>query len=404
VALRAGGMTGRLHSLAAASLVMAALAGGSCGTTNPSASPGGPLATITGSPSAATPIGGAASASVAPSGGPCALPALREQVALLLLVAIPGTVPDSTNLALVRQGVGGMLLFGPNVESADQVRQLIEGLQAEAAIPLIVAVDEEPGRIARLAGAGILPATPSARVLGSRSAEQVRAVGRQIGAGLTDLGFTVDLAPVLDVTGAAAAGVIGDRSFGSDPAVVSRAGVAFLEGLREGGVAAVGKHFPGHGETTVDSHADLPVVPASVARLRARALPPFRTAIEHGLRAVMVGHLLVRAIDPERPASLSRAVIGDLLRGELGFDGLVVSDALEMGALTAYGDLPTVVELAIDAGIDLAILSGPTRVTDVIDELERAVEDGRLPASRVRDAFLRVERFKGVSDWDACAG
>jgi beta-N-acetylhexosaminidase len=396
-------MKGHLRSLAAASLVVAAMASGACGTSAPSVSPDAPRATTIGSPSAAAPPGSPARMSGAPSAAACTLPALRRQVAQLLLVAVPGTVPDETNLALVREGIGGVLLFGPNVESADQVRQLLEGLQAEAEIPLIVAVDEEPGRIARLAGAGLLPATPSARVLGSRSTDQVRAVGRQIGAGLADLGFTVDLAPVLDVTGAAAGGVIGDRSFGSDPAVVSRAGVAFLDGLSKGGVAAVGKHFPGHGETTVDSHTDLPIVPASMARLRARALPPFQAAIEHGLGAVMIGHLLVKAIDPERPASLSRAIIEDLLRRELGFDGLVVSDALEMGALAQYGDLPVVVELAIDAGIDLAILSGSTRVTDVVDEVEHAVERGRLPASRVRDAFLRVERFKGVHEWDACA-
>jgi beta-N-acetylhexosaminidase len=372
------------------------------GLVDPTALPPSSRETPAATPAARPSASGTADVTSAPGLVSCHLPPLRRQVAQLLLVAVPGTAADVAGRSLVAEGIGGILLFGSNIESADQVRTFISDLRAEADVPLIVAVDEEPGRVARLANAGILPATPTARALGRRPVDEIRGVGRQIGEGLAGLGFTVDLAPVLDVTGAAAGGVIGDRSFGSDPAVVSRAGIAFIDGLREGGVAAVAKHFPGHGETTVDSHTDLPVVPASASRLHTRALPPFADAIDHGLEAVMIGHLLVPAIDTERPASLSSRVIGGLLRGELGFGGLVVSDALEMGALAEFGDLPAVAELAIGAGVDLAILSGPTRVIDVIDGLMQAVGDGRLPAARVEDAFLRVERFKGIGTWDGC--
>jgi beta-N-acetylhexosaminidase len=335
--------------------------------------------------------------------GVCSLPPVRFQVAQLLLVPVPGTEINSTSLAIVHSGVGGILLSGPNIQSATQVRALIGALQREAEVPLALAVDEEPGRIARFAQAGVLPQTPSARALAEKPPADVRAAAKKIGSGLGDLGVTVDLAPVLDVmTGAAADSVIGDRSFGESPAVVSRAGVAFVQGLRDAGVAAVAKHFPGHGETVVDSHFDLPVVPTSLPELSKRALAPFAAAIKVNVPAIMVGHLLVRAVDPYLPATLSSRVIGGLLRSELGFGNLVVADALDMGAIAARWDLPVAVEKAIAAGVDLAILSGDTRVVETIDHLEAAASDGRLPAERVRQAFLRVESFKGVDRWAAC--
>ena len=256
----------------------------------------------------------------APS-GVCSLPPLRFQVAQLLLVPVPGTEPNASSLEIVRQGVGGILLFKSNIESAAQIRALIAALQAAADVPLVVAVDEEPGRVARLAQAGVLPETPTARALGTKPAAQVRATGKKIGTGLASLGITTDLAPVLDVTGAEADSVIGDRSFGSSPTAVSRASVAFLQGLQEAGVTGVAKHFPGHGESVTDSHTDLPVVESSISQLRKRALPPFKAAIKAGVPAVMVGHLLVRAVDPYLPATLSSKVIGGLLRGELKLPG-----------------------------------------------------------------------------------
>jgi beta-N-acetylhexosaminidase len=333
----------------------------------------------------------------------CVLPPVRARAAQLLLVGIPGTAPGATALDLVRAGVGGVVLLGPNVESAGQVAALVRGLQAAAPIPLAIAIDEEPGRIGRLARAGIIATSPSARALGARDATQVEATGRRIGTALAELGISVNLAPVLDVTGAAAGGVIGDRAFGSSPAVVSRAGVAFLAGLTGAGVAGVGKHFPGHGETTIDSHTDLPLVSASRATLGRRALPPFQVAIEAGIPAVMVGHLLVPAVDRSRPASLSRKVIIGLLRGDLAFEGLVMADDLNMGALDRYGDLPRRTELAIAAGVDLAIVLDHGAAPAVIDGLVAAVEAGRLPESRLDDAFLRVARFKGLDPWDGCA-
>jgi beta-N-acetylhexosaminidase len=340
-----------------------------------------------------------AGAATDPAG--CDLPPLRTRLAQLLLVGFPGTVPGPTSRRLVDQGVGGLLLFRRNVASADQVRSLVRDLRRRAEVPLEVAVDQEPGRrVARLAG--IVRDSPAARTLGRMPPDRVYRYGLTLGRDLDALGITADLAPVLDVTGASWNGVIGDRSFGADPATASRAAVAFMRGLADGGVATVGKHFPGHGATTVDSHQRLPVVEGSPDRLATRELVPFQAAIRGGLDAVMVGHLLVRGVDGNAPATLSRAVVGGLLRERLGFDGLVVSDALEMGAITASWPLPVAAERALAAGVDQLLLSTHGQVPAVLDRLEQAVTTGRLPESRVRDAFLRVQRFKRVDRWSSC--
>jgi beta-N-acetylhexosaminidase len=343
--------------------------------------------------------------STAPGQGPAApcaaLPPLGTQLAQLLLVGFPGTRAGPVSRGLVDRGVGGLLLFRANVASAGQVRALLDDLKGRAEIPLEVAVDQEPGtRVARLAG--IVRGSPSARELGRLPADQVRRHGLATGRDLAALGVTADLAPVLDVTGARWDGVIGDRSFGADPATVSRAAVAYQRGLAAGGVAPVGKHFPGHGATTVDSHHRLPVVGATLARLRAHDLVPFRAAIGAGLDAVMVGHLVVRAVDPDRPATLSPAVVGGLLRGTMGFRGLVVSDALEMGAIAGTLSLPVAAERALAAGVDQLILGDHGAVPAVLDHLRRAVAAGRLSEARVRQAFLRVQRFKRVGRWAGC--
>jgi len=327
---------------------------------------------------------------------------MRTRLAQLLLVGFPGTVAGPTSRRLVDQGVGGLLLFRRNVVSAAQVRRLVRELRGRAAIPLEVAVDQEPGwRVARLAG--IVRPTPAARQLGRMPPERVQRYGRALGNDLAALGVTADLAPVLDVTGASWNGVIGDRAFGADPATVSRAAVAFMHGLADGGVATVGKHFPGHGATTVDSHRRLPVVHGSSAHLAAWELVPFRAAIRAGLDGVMVGHLLVSAVDARSPATLSPAVVGGLLRGRLGFDGLVVSDALEMGAISRSWPVPVAAERALAAGVDQLLLSDHTRVTAVLDRLQQAVAAGRLSRARIREAFLHVQGFKRVARWASCA-
>jgi beta-N-acetylhexosaminidase len=407
----------------AASLVLAALLLAGCGPASPPAltpaagTPGTAVipGMVTDAPDAAPSTAASTGAPATPEttaqdpreslapvpSGACALPPLPLRAAQVLLVGIPGTTAGEGGRSAVDAGVGGILLYGENLVDAAQVRTLVADLQARAAVPLAIATDEEPGRIGRLAGAGIIPATPSARSLGRLPTATIEARARRIGRGMADLGLTVDLAPVLDVTGAAGGGVIGDRSFGADPAVVSRAGVAFAEGLARAGIAAVGKHFPGHGETAGDSHSSLPIVTASVATLRRRALPPFEAAIGAGIPAIMLGHLRVDAIDPFYPTSLSAKAVR-LLREDLGFTGLVMADDLYMGGVTDRWDVPTAVELALRAGVDMVVLSTAAGVREVTASLVAAVDGGRLPETRLNDAFLRVQRFKGVDRWTAC--
>jgi beta-N-acetylhexosaminidase len=324
---------------------------------------------------------------------------LRRQLAQLLVVGFNGPTASPEVLALVRRGVGGVILFSRNITSAGQVRKLIADLQKATPAKLSVGVDQEPGtRVARLRG--MVPALPPARTLGRRSPDRVHADAVRLGKAMAGLGFTVDYAPVLDVTGDN--GVIGDRSFGNDPATVARAGVAFERGLADGGVMPVGKHFPGHGATGADSHKGLPVIDTSLARLEARHMKPFEAAIKAGIPAIMVGHLLVRALDPELPASLSPAAIR-LLRGKLGFDGLVVTDAIEMGAIANGWGVPEATELALEAGVDQLLIGLPDPpVTQVLDRLEAAVKAGRLPRTRVAEAFIHVQTAKGDRHWASC--
>jgi beta-N-acetylhexosaminidase len=398
-ALRTPGRTAwdRTSALLVALLVACVVLGG-CGM-GPAGrgTPSSPASTAPTAGTAAPPgAGGPATAAA------CRLPPLRQQLGQLLLAGFPGTTPGPANRWIVAQGVGGLVLFSRNIQTAGQVRSLLQGLQATAAIPLEIAVDEEPGRVARLAG--VIATAPPARQLGRLPPERIFQYGLRIGRDLAGLGVTVDLAPVLDITGAAAGSVIGDRSFAADPAGVSRAATAFMLGLGQGGVRTVGKHFPGHGESAVDSHRALPVVDVSVSRLQAWDLAPYRATIANGLPAVMVGHLLVRRLDPARPASLSPAVVGGLLRDRLGFGGLVVSDALEMDAVARTWPLPEAAELAIRAGVDQVIVWRDwQQIPRVLERLRAAVAAGRLTQQRVREAFLHVERFKGQHTWDNCA-
>jgi beta-N-acetylhexosaminidase len=333
--------------------------------------------------------------------GNCRLPPLRQQLAQLLLVGFPGTTPTPANRWVVEQGVGGLVLFSRNIHSAAQVRSLLRHLQASAAIPLEIAVDEEPGRIARLAG--VIATAPPARQVGRLPATQIFQYGLRIGRDLAALGVTTDLAPVLDITDAAPNSVIGDRSFGGDPTSVSRAAIAFMLGLTQGGVTTVGKHFPGHGESAIDSHRALPIVDVTASRLQAWDLAPYKAAIKDGLPGVMVGHLLVRRLDPQRPASLSPVLVKGLLRQRLGFDGLVVSDALEMDAIARWWPLPVAAELAIQAGVDQVIVwRDYARIPQIIDRLQDGVRSGRLSPDRVQAAFLHVQRFKRQRAWDGC--
>jgi beta-N-acetylhexosaminidase len=287
-------------------------------------------------------------------------------------------------------GLGGVVLFGRNVTGLEQLQALTESLRVSAAT--VVAIDEEGGDVTRLeATRG--SSVPGPLALGTiDDVALTEDVGRAIAEELRLAGITLNLAPVADINTNPLNPVIGVRSFGSDPALVSRHVAAFVTGHQEGGVAACAKHFPGHGATDVDSHLDLPVVAATREQLLEVELAPFRAAIAAGTRAIMSAHLVVPAIDSV-PATLSHAQLTGLLREELGFTGTIVTDALEMKAVSETVGMEEGAVLALLAGADALCLGHDIdegHVARVRSAIVAAVREGRLDESRVAEAAGRV--------------
>jgi beta-N-acetylhexosaminidase len=320
---------------------------------------------------------------------------LERHAAACLLASFPGhSVPEWVRRRLER-GLGGIVLFADNVRDREQLAALTGELRSQR--ELVVAIDEEGGDVTRLE-AGTGSSYPGNLALGSvDDVELTRAVAGAIAGDLAAVGVTLNLAPVADVNSNPQNPVIGVRSFGSDTALVARHVAAFVAGTQERGVAACAKHFPGHGDTATDSHLALPVVEAGREELSAGPLVPFRAAVEAGVAAVMTAHLLVRALDPA-PATLSETLVTGLLRGELGFEGVVVSDALEMRAISATVGIEEGAVAALAAGVDALCIGH-----DVDDELVGrvqgaivgAVREGRLPAERLAAAAEAVPRLAG---------
>lgn len=321
---------------------------------------------------------------------------LRQRAAQTVMTAVPGTRMSAHTRRLVAGNAGAVLLLGDNVRSARQLHRFTTAMRRAAERRLLVAVDEEGGRVARLGEKGIVDHLPSARRLAqTRTPRQVRHLGLRLGRQLRQVGIDWNLAPVLDVTAASDSSVIGDRSYGGTARTVARYGRAFANGLRAGGVLTAGKHFPGHGRTSTDSHESLPTVTASISQLRRRDIRPFREALPT-LDAVMSAHVRYPALDRHRPASLSSAVTR-LLRQDLGYRGLLVTDDLEMGAITERWTVPAAAEMALRAGADVVVVSGWWHAGDVVGRLRRAVIDGRIPRHRLDRAVSRVLEAKGYT-------
>jgi beta-N-acetylhexosaminidase len=298
-------------------------------------------------------------------------------------------VPDWLRRGLA-DGLGGVVLFARNVRDPEQLAALTASLRAERP-DLLIAVDEEGGDVTRLEAA-TGSSFPGNLALGAADdVELTRRVAAAIGGELASVGVNLDLAPVADVIVDAANPIVGVRSFGSDPQLVARHVAAFVEGLQRVGVAACAKHFPGHGETAADSHLELPIAEADRETLLARALPPFAAAVDAGIRVVMTAHVRFPAFDDE-PATLSAGVIG-LLRSELGFEGLVMTDALEMRAISSTVGVEEGGVRALAAGAD-ALCLGADRTPPEVERVQTAILDavrsGRLAEERVREAASRV--------------
>lgn len=309
----------------------------------------------------------------------------------LLIIGFDGLTPPAETLELVRKGVGGVILFARNVASPGQVAELNRALKSAAPGPLVSSVDQEGGRVARLRAPWTL--WPAMRSLGEAQDEALaHEVGRVLGVELKACGFDLDYAPVLDVDSNPANPIIGDRSFGRNPELVARLGAALVKGLQALDVAACGKHFPGHGDTAQDSHLELPRLPHGLDRLRELELVPFRKAVEAGVATIMTAHVVFEALDPGVPATMSKKAIDGVLRKELGFEGVVISDDLEMKAVHDRFAMSDVVAEALNAGVDSFLACKELALQhEVVGHIVRAVESGRVPRARVEEAAARVD-------------
>jgi len=320
---------------------------------------------------------------------------LREAIGQLFILGFEGRAPSLAVEAFVREHKpGGVILFARNLGSPEEIATLIGALQAAAPTPLFVAIDQEGGKVARLQP----PFTqwPSAATVGDvGSSELAYALGKAMAQELLAVGINMNLAPVLDVLTNPANPIMAGRCFGGGPQLVTRYGMAVFGGLKDMGVLAVGKHFPGHGDTTVDSHLGLPVVPHDQARLWAVELAPFVAAIDAGIPALMTAHLLVPALDPERPATLSRPILTELLRERLGFSGLLVSDDLLMRGI-ADTTLPGEAAIRfLEAGGDCVLICHDEAAQrQAVLAVTEAVEMGRLSEARVQLSCDRVAKAK----------
>ena len=325
----------------------------------------------------------------------------EERIGQLLFLGLSGPIANAEMRKEVSEWhVGGIALYAHNVESREQVRRLNDEIvraSAGHAVPFI-AIDQEGGIVHRVR-LGV-PVIPSNMALGAAgSPDLARRAGFAVGAGLRDLGFTMNFAPVLDVLSEPRNAAIGTRAFSDEPALTATLGAAYVEGEKMAGVIAVGKHFPGQGGVREDTHASLPRLASTLPELRRRELVPFERAFKHGLLAVMTSHIALPTIAEaaDMPATLSHRIVTGLLRDEMHFTGIAISDALQMDALAGRHRPEALAIDAILAGADMVLMLGSEDERQaVFTSLLTAYRDGRLPRDRVREALRRILTVKGT--------
>src|SRR6266851_1357998 len=327
---------------------------------------------------------------------------LEQRVGQVFMLGFEGTTLTAANRALV-QGLhlGGVTLFARNITTGPQLARLDADLQTIAdAVPLFISVDQEGGLVVRVTdGATIFPGNMAVGATGDPTL--ARRIAEASASELLAMGVNMDLAPVVDVNTNPLNPVIGVRSFGSDVSLVSDFGVQAIQGLQSSGVSAVGKHFPGHGDTDVDSHRDLPVVLHSLERLQTLELLPFKAAIQAGVDGIMTAHLYLPAIEPQQdvPATLSRTVLTGLLREQLSYQGLILTDALDMDAIKKDRPAAEAAVQAFEAGADMLLIAGITvddrrHLAEGPPALHAAVQSGRVSEERLSASVLRILEAK----------
>jgi beta-N-acetylhexosaminidase len=333
---------------------------------------------------------------------------LQQKIGQLLMVGFDALAANEHITRLIReQKIGGVILFRRNVHTPEQVSKLCRELQeinAEVSdVPLLISLDQEGGMVMRIEqGVTPLPAAMAFQQAGSSA--DCEKLGFINGDEMRQIGINMLLAPVLDVNNNRLNPVIGVRAYGEDADTVVEYGMAAVRGLQDAGVIATAKHFPGHGDTAVDTHYGMASVPHDRARLDAVELRPFKAAIAAGIDAIMTAHVMFPAIEPDAsvPATLSKAVLTDLLRGEMGFEGVVISDCLEMAAISEGIGVAKGAVATLQAGCDIVLVSHQEeRQQAAIAAVVAAVEAGTLSMARIDEALRRVARLKQV---EAVAG
>lgn len=326
---------------------------------------------------------------------------LEEKIYQLFIVApeqLTGISPvtaagDATKASLLRYPVGGLVYFSGNLVSVDQTKTMLSNAQCFSneieGMDLFLCVDEEGGRVARVAKNGAFQVENMPSMANVSSEEEAFRCGDTIGAYLSELGFNVDFAPDADVLTNSANTVIGDRSFGSDPETVTKYAIAYSDGLHANGMMSAFKHFPGHGATEADTHEGYAYTGKSYEELMEAELMPFQAAGANGVDMVMVAHISVPAVTgDDTPSSLSERMITGILRGELGYDGLIVTDALNMGAITRhYGSSAAAVK-AVEAGVDLLLM--PEDLREAYSGIYQAVQSGEISEERIDESVRRI--------------
>lgn len=321
----------------------------------------------------------------------------RRHAGQLAIAGFAGhAIPADLRMLAREFDLGGVILFARNVESPEQVADLAREAQELAQeLPLWVSVDQEGGRVARLKA----PFTewPPMATLGRSGEERLaERFARALAAELEAVGISMDYTPVLDILTNRANPVIGDRALAESAEDVARLGSVLIRTLQASGIAACGKHFPGHGDTSVDSHFELPLIEHPPDRIERVELVPFLAAIEADVASIMTAHILIPALDPDRPATLSRPIVTGMLKERFGYRGLVLSDDLEMKAIGARYGMAEATVAAVAAGCDGVLMCGAEQDTQVaaLEAVIHAVEDGSLPLTRVEDAMARHRRVK----------
>ncbi|WP_240036725.1 beta-N-acetylhexosaminidase [Paenibacillus amylolyticus] len=334
---------------------------------------------------------------------------LEEKVGQMILAGVQGTtLDDQAKQMIAGQKIGGIIFYANNVTTLQGTAAFVQSIKKanqQNPVPILMSVDQEGGKVSRMPDS--VESIPSNRKVGktddTKLAEKMGALlARQIKLA----GFNVDFAPVLDINSNPKNPVIGDRSFGSNADLVTRMGIAEMKGLRSEGVIPVVKHFPGHGDTSVDSHLDLPVVNKSEKQLAALEWIPFQAAVKEQAEAVMVAHILFPKLDPDYPASLSKVIIGDHLRGKFKYDGVVITDDLSMGAISKNYPLNEAAIATVQAGSDILLVAHSYESAKTIfDTLINAVKSGKIKESRIDESVYRIlalkQHFKLSDDQEA---